>query len=361
MEQIESRLNDVSIISNDEQTIETKWGWPLKDLYRNALSFYKGIFFLWQNNLVENEIRRKEINYGEFSLIYLSIEKAGKAVQFPYEDNLKLVAFSQQALHGSISTADLPPLGAFDVIGRDRRVAWQNLGNITKSQAMEGFIDLLDRSCVAFKPYVEAIKKDREEKARLAEEQERRRIEQIELERQQEINRKLLDEQKNREEQQKRKLQDALNQQTYLQFRAYAEKQYPGNPEQQAVLIRQLQNEHYHQYMQQLQAQISNVGIDKANTQEPNDTEAVANCTSNVVVTTNANLTPKENIQCDEKEECESDNDSDGFPIIPPAQMWTKPDIEQFKAEVAAGKGEGIIKVSSFRVNNLEMTWFYSN
>lgn len=156
-----------------------------------------------------------------------------------------MVAFSQQALHGPMASADLPPLGAFDVIGRDRRIAWQNLGNITKSQAMDGFIDLLDRSCAAFKPYIEAIKKDREEKERIAQEQERRRIEQLELERQQEINRKLLDEQKSREELQKRRLQDALNQQTYLQFRAYAEKQYPGNPEQQAVLIRQLQNEHY--------------------------------------------------------------------------------------------------------------------
>lgn len=47
MEQIESRLNDVSMINNDEQTIETKWGWPLKDLYRNALCFYKGIFFFF--------------------------------------------------------------------------------------------------------------------------------------------------------------------------------------------------------------------------------------------------------------------------------------------------------------------------
>lgn len=166
-------------------------------------------------------------------------EKAGKAVQFTYEDNLKLVAFSQQALHGPITSveSELPPLGAFDVIGRDRRLAWQNLGTITKTQAMEGFIDLLDRSCAAFKPYVEAIKKDREEKERLAQEQERRRAEQLEIERQQEINRKLLDEQKSREELQKRKLQDALNQQTYGQFRAYAEKQYPGNPEQQAVCV----------------------------------------------------------------------------------------------------------------------------
>lgn len=42
MEQIESRLNDVSIKNNDAQTIETKWGWSLMDLYRSALSFYKG-------------------------------------------------------------------------------------------------------------------------------------------------------------------------------------------------------------------------------------------------------------------------------------------------------------------------------
>lgn len=72
-------------------------------------------------------------------------EKAGKAVQFTYEDNLKLVAFSQQALHGPITLVDLSqlaPLGAFDFCGRDRRVAWQNLGNITKSQAMEG-LDLI--------------------------------------------------------------------------------------------------------------------------------------------------------------------------------------------------------------------------
>lgn len=256
-----------------------------------------------------------------------------------------MVAFSQQALHGPIVSVELPPLGAFDVIGRDRRIAWQSLGGITKSQAMEGFIDLLDRSCAAFKPYFEAIKKDREEKERLAQEQERRRNEELELERQQEISRKLLDEQKSREELHKRRLQDALNQQTYLQFRAYAEKQYPGNPEQQAVLIRQLQNEHYHQYMQQLHAQMATEKNEKLSNPEQGDGDTVANSTASTVGTSNMNLTPKENSQCDEKEECESDNDSDGFPPVAPAQMWTKADIEQFKGEVAAGKGEGIIKV----------------
>lgn len=49
--------------------------------------------------------------------------------------------------------------------------------------------------------------------------------------------------------------QDALNAQTFSQFRAYAEQQYPDNPDQQAVLVRQLQEQHYFQYMQQIYQQ----------------------------------------------------------------------------------------------------------
>ena len=44
--------------------------------------------------------------------------------------------------------------------------------------------------------------------------------------------------------------QDALNKQTFGQFRSYAEQQCPGNPDQQGVLIKQLQEQHYYQYMQ---------------------------------------------------------------------------------------------------------------
>lgn len=44
----------------------------------------------------------------------------------------------------------------------------------------------------------------------------------------------------------------ALNSQTAVQFQQYAAQQYPGNCEQQQVLIRQLQEQHYQQYMQQL-------------------------------------------------------------------------------------------------------------
>lgn len=98
--------------------------------------------------------------------------------------------------------------------------------------------------------------------------------------------------------------------------------------------------------MQQLHAQIATEKNEKISNPEQGDAEAIANSAANAVAIGNVSLTPKENSQCDEKEECESDNDSDGFPPVAPAQMWTKPDIEQFKGEVAAGKGEGIIKVS---------------
>lgn len=139
-----------------------------------------------------------------------------------------------------------------DVIGRDRRLAWQNLGDVSKDQAMEGFIILLDKLCPLFKTFVEAQKRDIEEKARLQKEEELQKIEEEkrlkELEKQ-----KIKDEEeKLKEESRRRQIQDALNQQTYYQFKSYAEQQYPGNPEQQGSLIRQLQEQHYHQYMQHL-------------------------------------------------------------------------------------------------------------
>jgi hypothetical protein len=58
-----------------------------------------------------------------------------------------------------------------------------------------------------------------------------------------------------RQEEQRRQIQDALNEKTYGQFRAYAEQQYPNDPDRQGVLVRQLQEQHYCQYMQQVYQQ----------------------------------------------------------------------------------------------------------
>ncbi|EAA08384.4 Golgi resident protein GCP60 [Anopheles arabiensis] len=314
---------DAGTVGEDSSKI-LKWNLPLKELYKLACSFYK--------------------------------EKSGKAIHLSYEDNLKLVAFTQQAAHGPLDLSKAPPLGMFDVIGKDRRIAWQQLGTITKLQAMEGFIDLLDRLCPLFKPYVEAIKKDREEKARRAEQEEIQRTEALaaERERQEELAR--LESEKNREELHRRQLQDALNQQTYHQFKEYAEIQFPGNPEQQAVLIRQLQNEHYHQYMQQLQAQVATnlARLKSLSDGEEDDTPTAVVCENGAAGAiepaaanefANAN-NAKENSQFEFKEQCDSDNDSGDYAVISPANMWTKPDIKLFKQEVMAGKGDGVIRVN---------------
>ncbi|XP_053679422.1 Golgi resident protein GCP60 [Anopheles nili] len=319
---LELSFKDLSLdgSSNSEDNSKIlKWNLQLKELYKLAYNFYK--------------------------------EQSGKAVHLSYEDNLKLIAFTQQAAHGALDLTNAPPLGMFDVIGKDRRIAWQQLGTITKLQAMEGFIDLLDRLCPLFKPYVEAIKKDKEEKARRAEQEQIQRTEALAAEkvRLEELQR--LEDEKNREEMQRRQLQDALNLQTYHQFKDYAEIQFPGNPDQQAVLIRQLQNEHYHQYMQQLQAQVaSNLArLKRGSDGDDVETPIPGVCENGTETTergefTNANT--KENSQFEFKEQCDSDNDSGDYAVISPANMWTKPDIKLFKQEVMAGKGDGVIRVN---------------
>lgn len=131
---------------------------PLADVYKLALNFYKGN-------------RQKKTATATTKLTpSLTPEKEGKAVHFSYEDKLQLVAFSQQILHGPFADAvsKLPPLGALDVVGRDRRLAWQRLGGLSADQARSGFIELLSRKCPLFEAYVEAHRMEKREQERLA-------------------------------------------------------------------------------------------------------------------------------------------------------------------------------------------------
>lgn len=336
---LEERLNNICLEeSNKEQNpiIDEKWGLPLKEIYRLALNFYK--------------------------------EKSGKAIHLSYEDNLKMIAYTQQAVNGPYST--LPSthpahsLGVLDVIGRDRRLAWQNLGDLTKSEAMESFINLLNSLCGSFKPYMEAIMKDKEERLKLELERKRKNQEAMEKEKKILDAQKQTEEQRYKEELQRRQLQDALNQQTYHQFKAYAEKQFPGNPEQQAVLIRQLQNEHYHQYMQQLHAQIrittatgqgNNISqiheqglklLQRKNDGGENSTELQSN---DLQESTRSEQKDGDNkSELDNSESiigCGGGDDSGEYLVISPAKMWTRPDIKVFKKEVSAGTGDGVINI----------------
>jgi hypothetical protein len=94
------------------------------------------------------------------------------------------------------------------------------------------FVTLVNKTCPLFRPFVEANKRDLEERTRIQKVEEEARThddEEVriarELERQAEANRVQLEEQK-------RMIQDALNGQTFEQFKIYAEQQFPGNPEQ---------------------------------------------------------------------------------------------------------------------------------
>ncbi|KAF5297346.1 hypothetical protein FQA39_LY12185 [Lamprigera yunnana] len=253
-------------------------------------------------------------------------EKEGKAIHLSYEDKLSLVAFSQQVLHGPLSEAitKLPPLGALDVVGRDRRLAWQKLGKLDANQARTGFVELLSRRCPLFTAFLEAHRMEKREQERLAKEEEKRKLIEKDEQLKREAEEKLLQEQLQKEEAIKRQIQQALNEQTYEQFRNYAEQQYPGDPEKQGSLIRQLQEQHYVQYMQQLQVAqrgeiIANNSCDKV--------ETVSQSNSHVKEDINSNT-----------EECLEES-------LVPASMWTRSDIQAFKQTISQAEGDSVVRV----------------
>ncbi|XP_021935933.1 Golgi resident protein GCP60 isoform X2 [Zootermopsis nevadensis] len=261
-------------------------------------------------------------------------EKEGKAVHLSYEDKLKLVAYICQVSHGKFNPDTLPPLGVLDVIGRDRRLAWQALGGANQYEAMAGFVELLDKLCPMFRHFVEAHKWDVEERKRVAREEEAARQEEAARLRLEEEERQREEEDRAKQEAQRRQIQEALNQQTYHQFKLYAEHQYPGNPEQQGVLIRQLQEQHYHQYMQQLyQQQCCKQKLQQFSTVEGPMDET-------------AHLLSNGGVDALERDmESEEDGTQGEFPTISAASMWTRKDIKEFKDSVREEGGDAVIKV----------------
>ncbi|XP_037073452.1 Golgi resident protein GCP60-like [Pollicipes pollicipes] len=272
-------VHSMTLQDNVSNGTAEKWGLQLPHLYQLAAKFYK--------------------------------EKEGKVIQQTYDNKLQFVALTQQVAHGPCRPENLPPLGVLDVIGRDRRQAWQALGDVSREQAMTQYVDLLDSLCPTFKPYAEAHKFDMEAKqlkmeaARRTERQEqeqgRQLLEQMALQQEQEETR--------RQEETKKHIKEALNQQTATQFRAYAEQQYPGSPEQQTLLIGQLQEQHYQQYMQQLyQQQLQQQTLDESAGEE-------------------------------------TESADEAVPEVGSASMWTRKDLTEFKNAIRAEGGDAVLKV----------------
>jgi len=298
-------LNEKNSTTQDanDKANNVELGLPLTEVYRLALGFYK--------------------------------EKGGKAVHFSYEDNLQLVAFSQQVVHGPLNDVinKLPPLGTLDVVGKDRREAWQKLGQLSKDQARAGFVELLSRRCPLFSTFVEAHRRERDEQKRREKEVMSKKLVEEEEQRQKEEEERIILEQMQQQEAIKRQIQQALNEQTYDQFRKYANQQYPGDPEKQGTLIRQLQEQHYIQYMQQLEI---SQRADSLNEKKPLDS---GNDKANEISSNNQELISSD------LDHADTSQDEDQDCQISSASMWTLPDIEAFKQRVSQTEGDGVVRV----------------
>ncbi|XP_035973960.1 Golgi resident protein GCP60 isoform X3 [Halichoerus grypus] len=239
-------------------------------------------------------------------------EKDGKAFHPTYEEKLKLVALHKQVLMGPYNPDTCPEVGFFDVLGNDRRREWAALGNMSKEDAMVEFVKLLNRCCHLFSTYVASHKIEKEE-----------------------------------QEKKRQQIMAALNSQTAVQFQQYAAQQYPGSLDQQQLLVRQLQEQHYQQYMQQLyQAQLAQqqaalqkqqeVAVagaslpasSKVNAAAPGDRMSV-----NGQAKTHTD-NPEKELEPEAAEEAVENGPKESLPVIAAPSMWTRPQIKDFKEKI---------------------------
>lgn len=290
------RDGDMAIGETD--LIMNKFGAPLEDIYKLAISFYRG-------------------------------RKHSCELMVPYEKRLLFMAYSKQVRYGPYdATAD--DSGWFDLVGSDRTKAWKDLGTLSTSDAMSAFITLLDVVCPSFRDFVNEhlqsqvnFKSEEHEENKVQSDfQAMNDLERFEVQRQQ--------------------IQEALNRQTYHQFRAYAQQQFVGDPIQQEALIKQLQEQHYQQYMAQIYAQQAKV-VGASPDSEFTSTKSVDgqnNTQSKVYSGKSGNGNQNSDISDEEVGE-----DLPSNPAIAPASMWNRQDIMEFKTAIRKEGSESIIKV----------------
>uniref|UniRef100_H2XU61 ACB domain-containing protein n=1 Tax=Ciona intestinalis TaxID=7719 RepID=H2XU61_CIOIN len=233
VESVTEKLNQVAVVTNGKDDF---WGFPLFEAYKMAIKFYK-----------DNEGKR--------------------TFEIEYDNKVLLMALTKQVSHGPMNQqSSLPDIGYLDMFGHDRRKVWESLGDISSNDARRAFIEKLESCVPVFGPFMVAHQKEKEEqelKRKQKEDEERKKLEeeekvkQEEQRKEKELAEKAAEENKLKQDQilQKQQIMQALNAQTHAQFQQYAAQQYPGNPEQQAVLISHLQEQHYQQYMKLYQQQ----------------------------------------------------------------------------------------------------------
>ena len=99
-------------------------------------------------------------------------------------------------------------------------------GDLGREEAKARFTSALLKAAPDFGDFVTKKSEERREEIERAKEEEEKRKEE-------EDRRAVREEEQQEEEKQRRAIQDALNKQTWGQFKCYAEQQCPGNPDQQ--------------------------------------------------------------------------------------------------------------------------------
>jgi len=140
----------VDVLNNSAETF--KLGFTLDDLYKVSLDFYKK--------------EKEELTLG-------------------YSDKVQLVALWKQITAGRYSQSKMPEVGYFDVIGNDRRKAWEALADMSKDTAKEKFCETLEERCPSYVDFITAKRAeiDAEIERKRLEEEERLRLEAEERER----------------------------------------------------------------------------------------------------------------------------------------------------------------------------------
>eukprot|EP00096_Caligus_rogercresseyi_P013513 TRINITY_DN614_c0_g1_i1.p1 TRINITY_DN614_c0_g1~~TRINITY_DN614_c0_g1_i1.p1 ORF type:complete len:496 (+),score=135.55 TRINITY_DN614_c0_g1_i1:26-1513(+) len=340
------------------------------------------------------------------ALRFFKANECRRRLEVSYADQIRLVAYTQQVVNGPFTPDKGSPLGTLDVIGKDRRSAWKALGDMSRSDSMKGFVDSISElfpdfklQCVEAESENSLTKNDdegNEEESRESleplEEEEKEKTTEEPQRREEEVEKKVVVPEKKKEEEldqqfrerqflqedQRRQIQDALNKQTFSQFKAFAEKQYPNSPDQQAVLIKRLQAQYYYQYMQtaqqQQQQQEQAVTQQAVNDQEQHILQMedkLSEMVSQTLHVSNNNECPNKGdvgVQVEseiyhlspEDDDLEDDDDSDKYDEdhvcsddcgfcqdeeVLPANMWTKKDINVFKESIRQGGGDSVIKV----------------
>ncbi|KAH9516754.1 Golgi resident protein GCP60 [Dermatophagoides farinae] len=323
-----SSLSDQKVVDNKNITIE--WPYDEKDLYKISLNFFK-----------ENE---------------------GKAFHPSYDQRNMLVALTLQEKHGKFNQEKAIPLGALDFVGHDRRNAWISLNTMPANEARQQFFELLDKLCPFFRSYLIAVRCDMEEKERKQKE-----LEELKL-------RKLEELEKCRAEEEARAkrlvIKELLNRQTINQFTTYAQQQYPDSIELQEQLVKQLQEQHFQQYIEQMtmdqQGQSNNnhylpsCNVDTSDVNNGNLLQCENTGTNvadnigklssngdNNIDEIHSSSSMQNEIDQDAEEDEESDDDDESILSrqVSNASMWTRKDLVAFKDSVQAEGGHGIIKV----------------